>query len=104
VDIEKKLTEQEKDFLSRAAKRRTLFLVSSIATVVVAALFLLYHGLIAKDLNGPRLVIILLLLLSGRSYLRLYKCAVIFTKLNSCALSDRTAGTGPAAFTTKSVE
>ncbi len=97
MDIENALTEQEKNFLSRAGKRRTLFLLSSIATVLVAVLFLAYHGLIAKDLNGPRFVIILLLLLSGRSYLRLYKCAGIFTKLNAGAAPDRTAGTGPAA-------
>jgi len=90
VEIEKTLTEPEQNFLRRAAKRRTLFLLSSIATVVVAALFLAYHGLIAKDLNGTRFVIILLLLLSGRSYLRLYKCAGIFAKLNAGTAPDRT--------------
>ncbi len=97
MDIENVLTEQEKKFLHRAAKRRTLFLISSVATVLVAVLFLLYHSLIAKDLNGPRSIIILLLLLSGRSYLRLYKCAGIFAKLNAVAAPDRTAGTGPSA-------
>ncbi len=76
------LTPGEKSFLARAAKRRILFLLSSIATVAVAAVFLVYHGLIAKDMSGPRFVIILLLLLSGRSYLRLYRSAVIFSKLN----------------------
>ena len=81
MDIERELTEQEINFLTGAAKRKRLFLMSSIATVVVAAAFLVYHGLIAKDINGPRFVIILLLLLSGRSYLRLYKSAVIFNKL-----------------------
>ena len=92
MEIEKALTEQEQNFLRRAAKRRTLFLLSSIATVVVAALFLGYHGLIAKDLNGPRFVIILLLLLSGRSYLRLYKCAGIFIKLKAVTADGKTAG------------
>jgi hypothetical protein len=42
-----------------------------------------YHGLIVRDMNGPRFVIILLLLLSGRSYLRLYKSAAIFSKLKN---------------------
>ena len=81
MDIERKLTDQEKKFLSRAARRRTLFLLSSIATVLVALTILVYHGLIMRDMNGPRFVIILLLLLSGRSYLRLYKSATIFRKL-----------------------
>jgi len=81
MDIDNKLTDQEKKFLSRAARRRSLFLLSSIATVVVAVAIFVYHGLIMKDLNSPRFVIILLLLLSGRSYLRLYKSATIFSKL-----------------------
>lgn len=81
MDVDRNLTDQEKKFLSRAARRRSLFLLSSIATVVVAVTFLVYHGLLLKDMNGPRFVIILLLLLSGRSYLRLYKSATIFSKL-----------------------
>ncbi len=81
MDIDGKLTDQERRFLSRAARRRTLFLLSSIVTVVVAVTVLVYHGLIMRDMNGPRFVIILLLLLSGRSYLRLYKSATIFSKL-----------------------
>ncbi len=81
VDMDGKLTDQEKKFLNRAAKRRVLFLLSSIATVVVAVIFLAYHGVVVRDMNGPRFVIILLLLLSGRSYLRLYKSATIFHKL-----------------------
>lgn len=83
MDMDRELTEKEKKFLSGAAKRKSLFLISSVATVVVALAFLVYHGLVAKDMNGPRSVIILLLLLSGRSYLRLYKSAVIFSKLKN---------------------
>ena len=82
MDVDRNLTDQEKKFLNRAARRRSLFLLSSIATVVVAVTFLVYHGLMLKDMDGPRFVIILLLLLSGRSYLRLYKSATIFRKLN----------------------
>ena len=81
MDIDRELTETDKKFLTSAAKRKSLFLISSVATVVVAVSFLVYHGLLAKDMNGPRFVIILLLLLSGRSYLRLYKSAIIFNKL-----------------------
>lgn len=83
MDIGKDLTDEEGKFLVRAAKRKNLFLLSSIATVVVAVSFLVYHGLFAKDLNGLRSAIIIILLLSGRSYLRLYKSAVIFSKLNA---------------------
>jgi hypothetical protein len=81
MDIDRELTETDKKFLTRAAKRKSLFLMSSVATVIVAVSFLVYHGLVAKDMNGLRFVIILLLLLSGRSYLRLYKSAIIFNKL-----------------------
>jgi hypothetical protein len=83
MDIDKDLTYEEGKFLVRAAKRKNLFLLSSIATVVVAASFLVYHGLFAKDLNGLRFAIIIILLLSGRTYLRLYKSAVIFSKLKA---------------------
>ncbi len=81
MDFNRKLTEHERKFLSRAARRRKLFLLSSVASVLVAVTILVYHGLIMRDMNGPRFVIILLLLLSGRSYLRLYKSATIFSKL-----------------------
>ena len=81
--MERKLTDRERGFLARVARRRSLFLLSSIATVVVAVAFLVYHGLIIKDMSGPRFVIILLLLLSGRSYLRLYRSATIFSKFKS---------------------
>ena len=83
MDIDRDLTDEEGKFLARAAKRKSLFLLSSIATVVVAVSFLLYHGLFAKDLNGLRFAIIIILLLSGRTYLRLYKSAVIFSKLKA---------------------
>ena len=81
VAIEAFLNEQDRKFLARAAKRKKLFLISSIATVAVAVSFVLYHGVVARDMNGVRFVVILLLLLSGRSYLRLYKAAVIFDKI-----------------------
>jgi hypothetical protein len=81
MDIDVLLTEREKKFLHRAARRKKLCLASSIATVVVALSFLVYHGLVARDMNGLRFAVIIILLLSGRTYLRLYKSAVIFSKL-----------------------
>ncbi len=89
MDIDSVLTEKEKRFLSGAARRRRIFLVSSLATVTVAVSYLAYHGLFVRDMNGPRFVIILLLLLSGRSYLRLYRSAVIFNKLNIRPTTER---------------
>lgn len=83
MDIDRDLTDAEGKFLVRAAKRKSLFLLSSVATVVVAVSFLVYHALIAKDLNGTSFAIIIILLLSGRAYLRLYKSAVIFSKLKA---------------------
>ena len=81
MDLDGTLTEPEKNFLARLARRRHLFLLSSVATVAVAVTVLVYHGLVLKDMDGPRFVIVLLLLLSGRSYLRLHKSATIFCKL-----------------------
>lgn len=89
MDIDKALTDKELRFLSGAAKRKGLFLLSSIATVAVAVSFLVYHGLVAKDLNGIRFAVIVILLLSGRTYLRLYRSAVIFGKLNVLSATDR---------------
>jgi hypothetical protein len=83
VAIDELLTEKEVKFLSSAAARRTLFLLSSVASVAVAISFLVYHGFIAKDLSGLRFAVIIILLLSGRAYLRLYKCSVIFNKLKT---------------------
>ncbi len=90
MELDKDLTAQERRFLGRLARRARLFLVSSIATVVVALMILVYHGVILRDMDGLRFVVILLLLLSGRSYLRLYKSATIFAKLHTVG------GLGPA--------
>jgi len=83
VDIDNELTDRERSFLRRTARRKNLFLTFSVLSVVVAAVFLVYHGLIIRDLNGLRFVLAILLLLSGRSHLRLYKSAIIFSKLES---------------------
>ena len=83
MDLDKVLTDEEKKFLVRAAKRKRLFLFSSLASVSVALAFFIYHVLIAKDLNGLRFAIIIILLLSGRSYLRLHKSAIIFSKIQN---------------------
>ncbi len=91
MDIDRELTAQEIKFLTRAGRRKNLFLLSSVATVVVALSFLAYHGLFAKDLNGLRFAVILILLLSGRTYLRLYRSAVIFSKLSPSPMKKQRA-------------
>jgi hypothetical protein len=83
MDTGNKLTKKEIKFLSGAARRKKLFLASSLVTVAVAAIFLVYHVLIAKDMNGLRFALSVILLLSGRTYLRLYKSATIFDKLKA---------------------
>jgi len=88
MDIDGVLTEQEKTFLCRAAKRKKFFLASSVATVAVALSFLVYHGMVAHDMNGLRFAVIIILLLSGRAYLRLYKSAVIFSKLKVRSIAE----------------
>ena len=75
------LSNKEKLFLDRLAKRRNLYLLFSLLSAGIAAFLLVYHGLIQQDLNGLRFVIILLLSLAGRAHLRQYRSAVIFHKL-----------------------
>lgn len=75
------LTGKERLFMERTARRKNLFLAFSILSTAVAAFLLLYHGLVTKDLNALRFVIVLLLLLAGRAHLRQYRSAIILNKL-----------------------
>jgi hypothetical protein len=63
------LTGKERLFMERTARRKNLFLAFSLLSTAVATFLLLYHGLIAKDLDALRFVIIILLL-AGRAHLR----------------------------------
>lgn len=81
LDLYRGLTERERLFVDRVIKRKNLSLVFSLLSVIIAAIFLIYHLLILHDLNALRFVIVVLLLLSGRSHLRQYRSAVIFNKL-----------------------
>ena len=75
------LSNKERLFLDRVARRRNLYLMFSLFSVVIAVFLLVYHGLIRQDLNGLRFVIIVLLSLAGQAHLRQYRSAVIFHKL-----------------------
>ncbi len=81
MGIEIHLTHGEKAFLLRVARRRKFWLLFSILSVSVAVFFAIYHGLIRRDFTPPEFVIILLLLLSSRSQLRIWKTARIFEKI-----------------------
>ncbi len=75
------LTNREKLFLVRVAKRKNLYLIFSILSVIIAVFLLIFHGLIMRDINALRFIIIILLLLAGRAHLRQYRSAIIFHKL-----------------------
>lgn len=81
LDVARELTDKERLFMDRVIRRKKLSLVFSVLSVMIAAFFLVYHGLIMHDLNALRFVIVLLLLLSGRSHLKQYRSAVVFSKL-----------------------
>ena len=88
------LTEKEKIFFDRMVKRKKLFFILSMICVLLGITLFIYHLLIAKDLNGTRFMIIILVLLSGKMNLRQYKSAVIFYKLSHVSLyaKDQTRG------------
>lgn len=79
------LTKKEEKLLTRMAKMRKLYLGISILCVFIALSLLVYHLLIAKDFNGTRFVIVILVLLAGKTNLRQYRVAGIFNKFRQSA-------------------
>ena len=77
------LAENEKKFLLVVAKRGNLWRLFSMLSVAAAVFVLVYHGLIRRDFNGLVFLVMLLLLLSARQQLRIWKCARIFDKIKS---------------------
>jgi formate-dependent nitrite reductase membrane component NrfD len=75
------LTDKEKSLLNRIAKQKNLFLAFSIINVVVAVFLCIYYGLVIRNFDGIRFVLIILILLSGRSHLRQYRSALLLQKL-----------------------
>ncbi|MEO5356553.1 MAG: hypothetical protein H7844_04560 [Nitrospirae bacterium YQR-1] len=66
--------------INRLIKRKKYFLVFSISSTVMGLGLLSYH-LISKDLNGPRFVLIIFILLLGRSNLRQYRISQLLDKI-----------------------
>jgi hypothetical protein len=74
------LDAKDTQFVSRLIKRKNFFLAFSISSTMMGLGLLIYH-LISKDLNGPRFVLIVFILLSGRSNLRQYRISQLLTKI-----------------------
>lgn len=79
------LSEVERAFAARAVRRKELFRILSIAGIVIAALLAVFYGWErAHDPSfpiGPRLVLIVLILLNSRQNLRQHKYAALLEKL-----------------------
>jgi len=74
-------------FVARALRRKRLFLALSIVGLVIAATLALYYGfrrLHDPDFPiGPRLVIVVLILLNSRQNLRQYRFASVIEAYKS---------------------
>lgn len=77
------LTDKEKSLLDRIARQKNLYLAFSFMSVGIAALLIVYHGVFKHDINAINFVLIILVLLAGRSHLRQYRSAVILHKLKA---------------------
>ena len=79
------LTSTERAFAGRAIRRGRLFLVLSIAGLVIAAGLAIYYGVRKFEdpafAIGARMVILVLILLNSRQNLRQYKFAKILEKI-----------------------
>jgi hypothetical protein len=75
------LSEKEKNLLDRIAQQKNLYLTFSIVNVAVAVLLVVYYGLITNSFSSIKFVLIILILLGGRSHLRQYRSAVLLGKL-----------------------
>ena len=79
------LNEIERAFAARAVRRKKVFRVLSIAGIVIAAGLSLFYGW--ERLHnpsypiGPRLVLVVLILLNARQNLRQHKYATLLEKL-----------------------
>ena len=79
------MTDTENRFAARALRRKRLFLILSVAGLAVAALLSGYYIVrVVRDPGfpiGPRLVIVVLILLNARQNLRQYRFAGILEQL-----------------------
>lgn len=77
----------DENFVSRAIRRRRLFLALALVGVAIAAALAVYYG----DRRfgdpeysvGPRLVVVLLILLNARQNLRQYRYATVLKRIHT---------------------
>ena len=85
IRVSQELTPTERAFAARAVRRGRLFLVLSIAGIVIAAGLAIYYGVRkVQDPSfsiGARGVILVLILLNARQNLRQYRFAQILEKI-----------------------
>ena len=97
------MSDSERRFAERAVRRRRLFMALAVAGVIVAAgLAVLYGWQWTHDhafAIGPRLVIVLLILLNARQNLRQYRYAGVIEAMRAGAPAGGGAGarTGASA-------
>lgn len=75
------LNATEIKLLNRIAGQTKLFLVFSIINVVIAVYLTIYYGLFSENATSIHFVLIILILLGGRSHLRQYRSALLLHKL-----------------------
>jgi hypothetical protein len=75
------LSDNEKSLLNRIAGQKKIFLAFSIINVVIAVYLSIYYGLFSENAKTIHFVLIMLILLGGRSHLRQYRSAVLLHKL-----------------------
>jgi hypothetical protein len=79
------LSEVERAFAARAVRRKEVFRVLSIAGIAIAAVLAVFYGWErAHDPSyplGPRMVLVVLILLNSRQNLRQHKYATLLEKL-----------------------
>jgi hypothetical protein len=75
------LSNKEKSLLNRIAGQKNIFLVFSIINVVIAVYLIIYYGLLSENAKSIHVVLIILILLGGRSHLRQYRSALLLHKL-----------------------
>ncbi|MBF0463598.1 MAG: hypothetical protein HQK88_04475 [Nitrospirae bacterium] len=74
------LDDKDTKFINRLIRRKIYFLIFSISSTLIGIALLIYH-IINKDFNGPRFVLIVFILLSGRQNLRQYRISQLLTKV-----------------------
>lgn len=85
VTVQPGLTVEEQRFLTRAVRRKTLFLALSLIGIAVASGLAVYHGfswaLGRTDRLGLHVVVVVLILLNARQNLRQHRYAGLLEKL-----------------------